>query len=380
MRAPRILLLAAAPWLVSASAPDPLAEARRQLAGSRAAAAAASARAEALAKAAAAARDAAGRAARREAALAARVERAEADVAAARARVAIVAALLERQRAGLAAEQAPVARLLGALQALARRPALLAVAQPGSVDDLVHVRAVLGTALPVVRARTATLRAELARSRRLRGQAALAAASRVSSRRALAAERAALAALLAKQEGQATALGRRALAESDRAIALGEAARDTIDRLGDIADAREVAAALARLPGPPRFDRHAPIPARYRLPVDGVLTTGLGEVSAAGVRARGLTFAVAPAAPVIAPAAGIVRYAGRFRSYGAIVILDHGAGWSTLVTGLEALSVARGARVAARAPIGTAPDVARPAITVELRRQGRPVDIAALLG
>jgi septal ring factor EnvC (AmiA/AmiB activator) len=117
----------------------------------------------------------------------------------------------------------------------------------------------------------------------------------------------------------------------------------------------------------------------YRLPVTGRLVTGLGEVSANGVRARGLTFAVAAGAPVVAPAAGRIAFAGPFRSFGRVAIVDHGEGWSTLVTGLGALTVRTGDEVATGAPIGRAAGGEDPRVTVELRRRGRPEDIAALL-
>jgi septal ring factor EnvC (AmiA/AmiB activator) len=106
----------------------------------------------------------------------------------------------------------------------------------------------------------------------------------------------------------------------------------------------------------------------------------LGEVASAGFRSRGLTFAVAPNAPVVAPAAGAVRYAARFRGYGVIVLVDHGGGWSSLLTGLASTQVRVGTAVAPGSVLGRAAAGQNPQITVELRRRGRPVDIAALLG
>lgn len=82
---------------------------------------------------------------------------------------------------------------------------------------------------------------------------------------------------------------------------------------------------------------------------------------------------------MVAPAAGRIAYAGRFRSFGRVAIIDHGGGWTTLVTGLGALAVAAGQDVAAGAPLGRAADGDEPRVTVELRRRGQPADIAALL-
>ena len=80
----------------------------------------------------------------------------------------------------------------------------------------------------------------------------------------------------------------------------------------------------------------------------------------------------------MAPAAGRIAYAGPFRSYGRIVIIDHGGGWTSLVTDMIALSARVGDRVEQGAPIGRA-GAGRPTITVELRRAGQPVDIATLV-
>ena len=359
---------------------------RQRLVAARRDAALATRRAADLARDAAAERDAADKARAEEVALAARVTAAEANLAAAHARQALVARLLADQQARLAAQQQPVARLLAALTALARRPALVAIAQPGSVDDLVHVRAVLGGALPVVRARTDAVRQAIGATRALQADAALAAAALRQGRIRLDADRTALARLAATHRRRSQALGRDAMSESDRALALGERARDLVESLDASTDAQATAADLAALPGPlPRPLAPGSVPPRrvrgvYRLPVRGRLVTGLDELSDAGVRARGLTFVVAPRAAVIAPAGGVVRYARRFRGYGDIVILDHGDGWTSLVTGLAAIQVRAGQAVAAGAPLGVAPAGEDPRITVELRRRGRPVDIAALLG
>ncbi|RZF63316.1 metalloendopeptidase [Sphingomonas populi] len=365
----------------------------RRLEAAKAQSAAAAARSAALEAAAAREKDQATQARAQEAAVAARVQQAEADIAAGQARGAITARLLADQRARLAGQQGPIARLIAALQSLARRPAMISLVQPGSVDDLVHVRAVLASAMPVVRARTAALRTDLDRTRALQASATLAATALAESRTRLETQRLALTRLEAEHRLKSQALGRDALFESDRAIALGERARDIVDLMNRQGDETATRASLATLPGPlPRPPRAGEVastlgppvwPAAsppYALPVAGRVVTGLGELSDAGVRSRGLTIATAPDAPVVAPAAGKVAYAGRFRSYGTIVILDHGGGWTTLVSGLGATSVAVGAQVAQGAAIGTAANSDDPRVTVELRRRDRAVDMVPLIG
>lgn len=367
--------------VTTAQASDP----RQRLAEARANAAAAAKRADRLATAAARERDAATRAQLEERALSGRVAAAEANLAAARARGSYVAAMMARQQARLAAAEAPVSRLLGALVSLGRRPAVALVAQPGSIDDLIHVRAVLSSALPVVRARTVGLRGTLSTTRVLAAEARAAADTLRHGRVMLEGERTRLALLEARHRAQAAALGRRAIGESDQALALGERARDLVDQLNEDGAATATAAGLAALPGPTMRPLAAgaslsqPIAGAYRLPVAGRLVTGMGEVSSAGVRARGLTLAVRPGATVVAPAAGTIRFARVFRDYGTIVIIDHGSGWSTLLTGLAAAAVRPGETVAAGTLLGRAADSDEARVTVELRRRGRPVDAAALL-
>jgi septal ring factor EnvC (AmiA/AmiB activator) len=106
---------------------------------------------------------------------------------------------------------------------------------------------------------------------------------------------------------------------------------------------------------------------------------GYGELNPTGYRERGIRLSVAPNARVVAPAAGRISYAGRYRSFGNIVIIEHGGGWATLVTGLETLGVEAGARVSQGAALGNAGGES-PEIMIELRRNGRLMDIAALLG
>ncbi|MEO8724140.1 MAG: peptidoglycan DD-metalloendopeptidase family protein [Sphingobium sp.] len=326
------------------------------------------------------------------AALAARIQESEADIRAGQARIAIITRLQRVQAAGLAQKQQPIIRLTAALQTMARRPSVLVLLQPGSITDAVHVRAVLATVLPVIDARTAGLRADLARSRQLRAMAETAARAMQTSRTKLATQQGQLRRIETEKRLAARGLTSDATLEGDRAMAMGEKARDIVDLMARLEQAGDVRERLAMLPGPelrpaqpgsiadPQADSSTAsdrAPA-YRLPVVGALVTGMGEMSDSGVRARGLTVAAQPMAQVIAPAAGHVAFAEYYRGFRQIIIIDHGQGWTTLLTNLGRLSVSVGDSVMQGDPVGTAA-TANPNITVELRRKGRPVDILALM-
>ncbi|NWK96775.1 metalloendopeptidase [Sphingobium lactosutens] len=340
-----------------------------------------------------AARDEAEQARRRAAAVAARIQQAEADIQAAQARIAIINRMQRAQAARLAVKQEPVVRLTAALQMMARRPLALALVQPGSIADAVHMRAMLGQILPVIQQRTAGLRAELEQSRKLRATAQQAADALTQAQTDRKQQQTALATLEARKRVAARDYRANAGLEGERALALGERARDIVDlmdRLEEAGDLRERLAALSGpLPRPARPDQAtAPAPEResaangpppYRLPVIGQLVTGMGEVNDSGVRSRGLTLVTQPGAQAIAPTAGRVAFAGPYRDYGQILIIDHGQGWTTLITGLHRVTAQVGDYVRQGDPVGIT-GAERPNITVELRRNGRPVDIVPLVG
>jgi septal ring factor EnvC (AmiA/AmiB activator) len=313
------------------------------------------------------------------AALASRIEAAEADITAAQARIALIERLSAAQRARLAASQGSLIRLTAALQTMARRPPALALIQPGSLDEVVHVRALLASSLPRIRARTAGVRAEIARGEALRRQAREAVVQLGASRGDLLQRRVALARFEQGQRRRSASLMQSALKESDRALAFGEEARDLAALAGTRAFQTRLQRRLAELPGPvlrpgdPSAPRRPP---HYVLPVEGRLLRGTGEISDAGVHARGLTFATAAGAQAVAPRSGRIAYAAPYRGYGEVVIIDHGGGWTTTMTNLSGLAVERGDRVRARQPLGR---TGAGEVKVELRKDGRPFPITLLL-
>jgi len=347
------------------------------------------ARSERLERQANAAREAVDKAVQQAAALAARVQQAEAGIAVAEARF----DLANRQRRvldqQLAQRREPLARLIGALQSMARRPMTLAVLQPGSLSDLVHTRAVLDSTIPLVRDRTVELRGELDRARALEREARVALVDRRESEKTLGEKRKQLMAIAARQRLVAQKASGGANREAQRVLVLAEQTRDLGDLVGELEAAGSLRAQLAALPGPivrPQDPSHATItavsspsaistapPSRYQLPVDGRVARGFGETVAGGSREAGIELMPRSAAQVVAPGAGRVAFAGPYRGYGQIVIIEHDNGWTSLVTGLASLEAVVGQTVTAGSPLGLAA-AATPTVTLELRQQGKPVN------
>ena len=375
----------------SAQAPRTTGGARSALAHALGEQGLAAARAGKLETAAAQSSAAADRTARQAAAIAARVQQAEAEISVGEARLALLEQRSGALRDRLALRQAPLVRLTAALQLMARRPLALSVLRPGSVRDTVHLRAVLDSMLPAVRRQTAGLRAELVAARRI--EAAVRGAQRGlrRARGTLAERRSTLATLETRQRLASRAARGEANREADRALALAERSRDLGALVGSLEQAGALRRQLAALPGPVLRParpgaaevRVSPAPAApsaaldYILPVAGTIVAGFGEASSSGgMRAQGVTLATREGAQVVAPAAGRVAFAGRYKGYGRIAIIEHGGGWTTLVTNLAAVTPAVGDSVVQGAPLGVA-GRGTPRITVELRKDGQPVDVLA---
>lgn len=396
----RLTPLLALVALGGAAAQAPLApsdpnQLRRAIAEAQTAGAAAGRRAAELEAQASTANAAVEKTAREAAGIAARIQQAEAGIAANEARAALIERERVQLRARLAQRQQPLVQLTAALQRLARRPAAFALLRPGSLQDTVYLRAALEAMLPEVERRTADLRAELERSRALQAQARSNAAGLRQAQRDLAARRQALASLESRQRLEARAAGGLAAREGDRALALAEQARDLNGLVGQLDEASRRRSALAALPGPilrPAVPGAAVVTAEaqatatptarlpgFSLPLAGQVVAGFGTERPAQPRSRGVTLLARPAAQLVAPAAGRVVFAGAYRGYGQIAIIEHAGGWTSLVTGLSTLDVEVGDQLVGGSPLGiTGPG--QPLVTLELRKDGQPVNPLDQLG
>ncbi len=115
--------------------------------------------------------------------------------------------------------------------------------------------------------------------------------------------------------------------------------------------------------------------------MDGTLELGYGKVVEPTFQTvtlhKGIDLRAPRGAPVRAVAAGRVAWAGWFKGYGNLVILDHGDGYHSLVAHLASMSTATGEQVAQGALLGTVGDTESTKgsfLYFEIRERGRPVD------
>ena len=120
-----------------------------------------------------------------------------------------------------------------------------------------------------------------------------------------------------------------------------------------------------------------------RLPVQGRRVKRFGDADASGGTVKGISLQTRPEARITAPADGWVVYAGEFRSYGQLLIINAGGGYHVLLAGMSRIDVSLGQFVLAGEPIavmgnsttpGQGDDSSRPVLYVEFRKDGRPID------
>jgi septal ring factor EnvC (AmiA/AmiB activator) len=363
-----------------AAQPDP----RGRLASARAEADQARQRAAAFEARARASADAAERARAEQAALAARIQSSEAEIAVAEARLLAIEQIRRAQERRLAARRQPIVKLVAALQTMARRPAGATLVQPGSISDMARLRAMLATMGPQIDTRTQALRTEVERARQMRLAAAKAVGEGRQAQQRLRQDQMQLARLESEQRRRATQFASSARLEGARAAEIADGSRDLEGLVRQLDADAALRDRLAALPGPrprpvrlgadlPVEQAVATAPLRVRLPVIGPVLRGFGETLPSGQKSRGLLIGSRRGGLVVAPAAGRVTFAGLFRGYGAIAILDHGGGYTSLITGLESNQARVGDRVQQGSPVGRS---GANGVGVELRRQGQPVDLS----
>ncbi len=300
----------------------------------------------------------------------------------------------DRWHAALATQRDQIAATAAALARLSMRPQAALLTAPGAPIDALHSSLLLRAALPEVERRSRALRDDLdglaqaltaldAREQDLADTAAELAVERATLEELLATKR--------NRSGDASAAARAAAARLDALSARAQDLRDLaaeVERLSALAprpSAKPAARRAAKAKASARASSPGPI-GRMTPPAAGHPIRGFGDADPTGAPSQGLTLAMNPGGVVVAPEAGTVRFAGPFRGYGLLVIVDHGDGRHSLLAGLGRIDTRIGAQVLAGEPLGRAKETraldsaaSAPELYFELRRNGEPIDPAPIL-
>jgi septal ring factor EnvC (AmiA/AmiB activator) len=322
-------------------------------------------------------------------------------------------------QAGLQAHQEREAALLAALQRIAIEPPAALAFSPGAPVDSLRSAMLIGALEPRLKAEAAALSQSIADLQDLRAATDAKRAEIVAKQSTLAAERDRLAVLTEKRQALETSV-KGAAGSQERQVAVLVAKtgslKTLLDRLQQEATARAAAEAerqrreaeaeadAARAAKPPPSSggngggevetisagtqRH-PTSGQHRsfvlgasvlvAPVTGRITQRFGATDGF-VTSKGLTIATQPGATVVSPFDGDVLFAGPFKGYGQILIIDHGGGYASLLARVDHIDVVVGQWVVAGEPVGTMANGASPDLYMEFRHKDQPINPLPLLG
>lgn len=340
-----------------------------------------------------------------------RVSDVEAQVAATQARI---KPLDEREtaiRASLDARRAVTGEVLAALQRAGRRspPALLV--QPEDALRSLRSAMLLGAVVPNMRAEAEKLIADLSELVRVRKNIADERDRLAQERDKLAADQQRVALLVEERQKQQSQTEQDMAREREQAAELAQQALNLQDLIAKMeadiksaAAAAAKAAALADLKAVPPAAAAKPDLGAFKntarlapaiafasarkllpLPVSGLKIHEFGASDGIGGTHKGLSVATRAGAQVTTPCDGWVVYAGPFRSYGQLLILNAGGGYHVLLAGMDRISVNIGQFVLTGEPVATmgsgsqvaailATSGSQPVLYIEFRKDGTPID------
>lgn len=314
-------------------------------------------------------------------------------------------------RASLAERRGVLAEVLGALQRMGHRPPPAILVRPEDALASVRSAILLGAVVPNLRHAAARLTADLGQLVALRAEFGNERDRLRSDAISLAEDRARVRLLIEEKKSKRAASAEALAEERRRAAALAEQATSLRDLIALMereiaaasrasAQANDAAVANERDRGERtptslgRADRLTPsvafADARGLLPrpANGRYVRRFGEKDELGGTSQGISISTRPSAQVNSPTDGWVVYAGPFRSYGQLLIINAGGGYHILLAGMERIDVQLGQFVLAGEPIagmatpqlasagGEGIGSALPVLYIEFRKDGTPIDPA----
>jgi septal ring factor EnvC (AmiA/AmiB activator) len=300
-------------------------------------------------------------------------------------------------RKSLDGRRAVIGEVLAALQRIGHRPPPALIASPEDALQSVRTAMLLGAVLPEMRHEVEALANDLTALLNVRKQIA-AERDRLNNEVAsLNTESMRMTALVGERQKQQAEREKALDAERARAAELAHQVdnlKDLIAKLEQGLDpairaARgETRSAMSTLHDPGRLApavAFASLHGQVPIPVNGVKLKEFGAPDGIGGVEKGVSIATRAGAQVTSPADGWVVYAGTFRSYGQLLILNAGNGYHILLAGMERISVDLGQFVLTGEPVAMMGDSShiaailatgssQPVLYIEFRKDGTPVD------
>jgi septal ring factor EnvC (AmiA/AmiB activator) len=312
-----------------------------------------------------------------------------------------------RLRRSLEGRRATIAEVLAALQRLGRHPPPAIMVRPEDALQSVRTAIMLGAVLPEMRVQAEALASDLADLLRIRKEIADEKDRLVRDLATLTEDRQRIGLLIQERQNKQTETEKVLDAEQGKSLALARQVDNLKDLIGKVelsldsasraaraaehsAEAKDNRIDLAALNDPGRLVpaiAFAAARGRLPLPVNGPRIREFGVPDRLGGTEKGLSISTRAAAQVTAPCDSWVVYAGPFRNYGQVLILNAGGGYHVVLAGMDRISVnvgqfvltgepvavmAGASGIQATAALASSPD--KPVLYVEFRKDGTPID------
>jgi septal ring factor EnvC (AmiA/AmiB activator) len=303
-------------------------------------------------------------------------------------------------RSSLRERRGVLAEVLGALQRMGLNPPPAILVRPEDALSSVRSSILLGAVVPELREETQVLIGDLQELARIMETIRAQQASQLEALSRQAEEQARLSLLVEERAKLRDETEAQLVLEQSRAEELAREASSLLELIDALEGEIEMAAARAArqesereaMQDPPvALGANQPLSelmGRLDLPVSGQIQRRFGESDGSGGTMQGDMVATHSTAIVTTPVSGSVLYAGPFRSYGQLLILNAGDGYHIVLAGMGRISVSPGQPVIAGEPVGLMGEASLasavaftegstgPELYVEFRKEGKPIDPA----
>jgi murein hydrolase activator len=304
-------------------------------------------------------------------------------------------------RSTLAEKQDQLSELLAGLQRLEQNPPPALVVEPQNILQALRGAMMFGAVVPEMRDQAQDLQNNLHRLETIKTETEDTKKSQEQALAALALSQTELIKLQAEKKALAINSAKDLEAEKLRATDLAKQAKNLKQLLAALEEEKKKAEAVKTaeakaLEETERKKREALMrpmmvftqnKGKIEYPVQGDKLKQFGDDNGLGGTLDGLAIASAPDARVISPVDGRVEFAGPFRSYGQLLILNVGEGYLVLLAGMNQISAEIGQSIRAGEPlgqmgkgpssvalIGSETNNAQPVLYIEFRKNNDPVD------
>ena len=277
-----------------------------------------------------------------------------------------------------------ISRLILALERIRRVPPQALIARPEAPLKTAQSARLLGDIIPAIQNKAAKLKSDIQKHNDLENELSVKISQANEKGQNLKREQDKLAQLNSQRQSifkQTEKDYRAKELEIEKISHQANNVRDLVKRIEENEKrkkARELAHnALSKSPVAPRTYSGS-----AQMPISGIIKVRYLDQDKFGAKSQGIRIEGRAGGLVVAPMSGNIKFAGPFKGYDNMIIVDHGDGYHSLIAGLEKVDTLVGQSVSAGEPIGhlkSGTGDQKPSLYFELRYKGEAVNPARKL-